>query len=292
MRTALARYLDEQQWEYQTGAFTCLAFTFTVRTTDAALGRMIDDLYAPCSTGATNAHHYAVRERASHAGNRFVVYCDAERVVTTPSASIALDYVVWDVNRRAIAATQDRLVLHAGAVSDNGVAALFPAPSGAGKSTLVAGLVQRGFNYVTDEAVAIDARDASAVAYPKPIALERGSWPLFPDGDASRYTTLTHYRTAASLGGRVAQSRVVPRLVIAPQHVAHGGGEVRPMPRAEAVLRLADQSFNFDTFGPERLPLLARVVERCDCYELDVHDLDEAAATVRALFAAARSTVR
>jgi hypothetical protein len=293
MRSALASHLDAQPWQHETGTVQCLGFTFTVRTTDATLGRMIGDLYEPCATSAAADHRYDVRERRTSGGVRIVVYHDGVRLVTTSSASIALDHLVWDVNRRAIDAAERQLLLHAGAVSRNGAAVLFPAPSGAGKSTLVAGLVQRGFDYVTDEAVAIDPRDATADAYPKPIALERGSWHLFPtDFDATRYTTLTHYRTAASLGGRAVSGRVVPRLVVAPRYVPDGPGAVRSLQRAEAVMRLADQSFNFDTFGPGRLHLLARVVEGCACYELDVHDLGDAATTVRTLLDDAVSSAR
>jgi hypothetical protein len=193
---------------------------------------------------------------------------------------------VWDVNRRVIDASDRRLVLHASAAARDGFGAIFSAPSGAGKSTLVAGLVARGMSYVTDEAVAIDPERATVDPYPKPIALERGAWHLFDDDDArdtSRYTTLTHYRTAASLGSAAVAAPVMPRLVIVPRYVPGGRPAVRPLARAEALMHLADQSFNFDTFGPARLPLLARVVEGCACYELDVHDLGDAAATVNRL---------
>jgi hypothetical protein len=289
-RAAVVECLDAQPWAYETRAFACLDLTFSVRTTDPELGSLLDALYVACATDDPPQHRYAVRERASRPANRFVVYCDGERLVATPSASIALDHLVWDVNRRTIDATQQHLVLHASAAARDGCAAIFSAPSGAGKSTLVAGLVARGMRYVTDEAVAIDPTDGTVRSYPKPIALERGAWHLF-DGDASidasRYTTLTHYRSATRLGGVAETSPVVPRLVVVPRYVPRGAAEVRTITRAGALVRLADQSFNFDTFGAARLPLLARLLEGCTCYELDVHDLDDAAATVGELLDAA-----
>jgi hypothetical protein len=289
MRAARAERLDAQTWGGHTATFRALDFSFAVRTTDPALGGLLDDLYASCAIPAEPpAHRYTLRERTTRNGARFTLYCDDERVVTTPAASIALDHLVWDANRRAIDSVPSALVLHAGAVSVDGAAVLLPAPSGAGKSTLTAGLVQRGFDYVTDEACALDPAAGTVRPYPKPIALERGAWHLFDALEPSRYTALTQYRTAAGLGSTPAGGPVVPRLVVTPRYVRGGPGAARPISRATALVRLADQSFNFDTFGPARLPLLARLVEGASCFELDVDDLDEAATTIRTLLADAR----
>jgi hypothetical protein len=48
------------------------------------------------------------------------------------------------------------------------------------------------------------------------------------------------------------------------------------MSRAEAAVALAEQAFNFRSLGPGRLDVIAKIVRGCDCYRLEVGDLDAA----------------
>jgi hypothetical protein len=49
------------------------------------------------------------------------------------------------------------------------------------------------------------------------------------------------------------------------------------MPKAEALLRLAENSFNYATHGQRGFEVLADVVDQCDCYRFSYGNLDEAA---------------
>jgi hypothetical protein len=49
----------------------------------------------------------------------------------------------------------------------------------------------------------------------------------------------------------------------------------RPVPRAEAVVALAEQAFNFRDIGPGRLDTMAQFARACQCYRLEVGDLQE-----------------
>src|SRR5689334_21394421 len=68
--------------------------------------------------------------------------------------------------------------MHAGAVARDGCAIGFPAPSGSGKTTLIAGLIARGFTYVSDDLVAVAAADGRVAPWPMPLSIKAGSWPL------------------------------------------------------------------------------------------------------------------
>jgi hypothetical protein len=59
---------------------------------------------------------------------------------------------------------------------------------------------------------------------------------------------------------------------------------VRPVPRAEAAVALAEHTFNLRTFGPGGLDVLTALVRECDCYRLDVGDLDAVRRLVLELF--------
>ena len=66
-------------------------------------------------------------------------------------------------------------MIHAGAVSWNGRAAILAAPSGSGKSTLVSYLVTQGFNYLSDDLVPLRADNHAVAPFPMPISIKPGS---------------------------------------------------------------------------------------------------------------------
>src|SRR5205085_9008584 len=71
--------------------------------------------------------------------------------------SHTMTHLFWHINAEAIRQTGTYLLVHSGAVVNaDGDAVLMPATSGSGKTTLTAGLVKHGFDYLTDEAAALD----------------------------------------------------------------------------------------------------------------------------------------
>jgi hypothetical protein len=161
---------------------------------------------------------------------------------------------------------------------------LIPGTSGAGKSTLVAALVAAGFGYLTDDVVPLDEPEGRADAYPKPISLDRSTLALFPalrqnPSMPSRVMGDEFFVTAALLGG-VGAEGAVPRLIIFPSYVPHAPCEAVAMSRAEAAVRLAQNSFSFSAHGANALALLARVVRRCACYRVEYSELDRVVAFI------------
>jgi hypothetical protein len=200
---------------------------------------------------------------------------DGAEIERTTHRAYALDYLVWDVNQQVVAASSRRLLLHCGAVARGRDAVLVGARSGGGKSTLSAALVRRGFAYATDECVAV-APDGTIEGHGKAIGLERGAWPLLddvlPPAPADLHETSSRYLTPVDQAGDL----LVPRVVVLRGDDDGGDGVLTPLTRAETLAALARLGFNFRRFGAARLPTLARLVERCDCYRLTTRDLDVA----------------
>jgi hypothetical protein len=88
----------------------------------------------------------------------------------------AVDQVVELLLRIALAREAGRLHLHAGHVARDGRGVLIAGADGSGKSTLVAQLVLDGFDYFTDEMVAVD-RALALSSFPKPLSLTAGAFP-------------------------------------------------------------------------------------------------------------------
>jgi hypothetical protein len=95
---------------------------------------------------------------------------------TEPSArDTAVDQVVDLLLRIALAREAGRLHLHAGHVARDGRGVLIAGTDGSGKSTLVARLVLDGFDYFTEEMVAVD-RALALSSFPKPLSLTAGAF--------------------------------------------------------------------------------------------------------------------
>jgi hypothetical protein len=202
----------------------------------------------------------------------------------------ALDYIQWHLNQSVIRGlTAEQTGLHAACAERNGRLVLLPAPSGGGKSTTVAGLLQAGWSYLTDEASVLDNTTLEIAPYPKPITLVRGSWHLFPqtrDRVRSEETCLMPApllgRDGAAPPAVASRARQIA-VVVAPSYAAGAKTSLEPMTPGELVLLLAQSTFAFDQAGARHLRCLASLARTTPGYRLIVGDLDEAVAAIESV---------
>jgi hypothetical protein len=276
-RERLERACQGDGWAYSR-RLCCLDFDWSILSNDASLATHITDLYESCTVGGAGpaTHVFVVRRHTNIESAPVSVYRNGRAVLRRAPEDLALAQVVWEVNRGVVGQARNRLLLHAAAAERDGRVVILAGPEGSGKSTLVEALVRSGLRYVTDETVAVALPAGTIVPYPKPIAL---------------------YETQQC-------QRLVPAQAIRPDAVATSGGNARllvflaghqpgrataarAIPRAEAVVALAEQAFNFRDLGPGRLDALAEVVRASDCYQLEVGDLARGCRIVLDLFESA-----
>ena len=167
----------------------------------------------------------------------------------------------------------------AGAVRD-GVAVLLPAPMEHGKTTTVAGLLRAGYDYLTDEVVAVEPSSLLVHAFPKPLSLDRGSWPVLPELEPPVRLTEDQWQVPASALGAATSPPVRAGLVIVPGYRPGAATELVPLSRPEALVLLAESCFDFRTRPERDLPVLGRLLAGTSCFRLQIGDLDEAVALV------------
>lgn len=182
------------------------------------------------------------------------------------------------VNQHVIACGQQRqTLLHAAGVVLEGRPVLLVAPSGSGKSTLAAGLVARGADYLSDEAVGVLPSDLRLRGYTKPISLKPGSarhlrgvsvrlrdWAGSPVVDP------------ADWGARALPTAEPPALVVLPRYEPGARCHSVRLPPAAAVLALAQCSFGFRKHGERDLRTLARLARSTPVVQLVHSDLRQA----------------
>ena len=215
---------------------------------------------------------------------------DGEEMTLGSRLSVALRAIA-EINNLAVASVPDALVLHAGAVSDDGRGVLLPGGSNHGKSTLTTALVADGFSYLTDEAAAIG--DGLVIRpFPKSIALDPGSFPLFPDLAPSddleglaRAVSCREWHIDPRRVGSVAGPTPVAA-VICPQWRAGAATRVSPTEPVEALQLLLGDAFDFSVGGQGVFARLVELVESVPVVKLAYGDTASAIAAVRETLAA------
>jgi hypothetical protein len=278
---------------YATSRFDALGFAFWILADDPRLTRHIGKLFADLTTSAPDGHRYTIRTVGRLAGNpRCELTLDGHLLFEQPVPERLVPSLVQHVNRRAVEDC-DLLTLHAGGVESGGMGLVFPGIMEAGKTTLVAGLVRSGFGYLTDEAVAIDRESLLIQPYPKPLSLDPGSWPLFPELEPQADLATDEYKASewqvpigAIRPGALGRSCPVG-VVVFPRYEPGADAALEPLGRAEALVELAQNTFKFPDRSRDTLDLLAEVVRPAACYRLTTGELDRAVEAVSSLAGAA-----
>ena len=198
--------------------------------------------------------------------------------VEFPTSESALARLFWRINQLVInPPPAGHVLLHAAAASKEGDVVALAAPMESGKTTAVTALLGRGYQYITDEAVALNRETLSLTwIYPKPLGLDPGSWPLFrhlapPENHAEDHS----WHVAADEAGAISPEPPGQlRLVLLPHYEAGADTVPRPVSPAQAVLRLADSTFCFHDEPAANLTTLGRLASTIPIFDLAVDDLD------------------
>jgi len=184
--------------------------------------------------------------------------------------------------------------LHAAGLALDGQGVLLAGTSGAGKSTLSVALARRGFSFLSDDTVFLqaDTQGWRVRAFPDQIDLCADAEDLFPElrglTDAElppgwlkrQIRAETVYAAPISWDAR-------PRTLIFPSVSGTPKSVIRPLSPQEALFELAPNVLLTDTAASQQhLNALAGVISQCACYRLDTgRDLDDAVAVVRSAMA-------
>lgn len=211
--------------------------------------------------------------------------------------SHAFPLLEWAMNWCISTQAHHYLMLHSAVIERNGCAVIMPAPPGSGKSTLCAGLVSRGWRLLSDELALISLSDQTITPLGRPISLKNQSIEVirqFVPGvvlnelthDTSK-GTVTHMKVPTDQLERI-QETAKPRWVIFPKYVPHAKAELTPRPKANSMLELGRNSFNYVVLGLTGFEVLSDVITASDCYDFEYSQLEDAVAVFEALAAAGK----
>ena len=263
-------------WQ-QTATLQLLDLAVDVHSDDPALLALVDTLYAPTRVDRPADHALFVGRIRVGADAGWFAAADGGVLVRTPAPGIAFRHLVYEANQMAIDATAAAVRLHAGAVAAAGRAVALVGPMGAGKSTLAAGLVVRGFEYLTDEVVAVDA-DGRVRPYAKPCSLGEPPATLAvpawtPPPGSFPYLGGSGLVPAAVLGA-VAGAPAPLGAVVLPSYRRDAATAITELAPADALVDVAAHAFGLSE--PGALAALHDVIGAVPCFRLVSGDLDAA----------------
>jgi hypothetical protein len=201
--------------------------------------------------------------------------------------SHAFPLLEWAMNWCISMHAHHFLLLHSAVIEREGCAVIMPAPPGSGKSTLCAGLVNRGWRLLSDELALISLTDASITPLGRPISLKNQSIDIIrnfvPGAVFSRTVHDTSKGSVALLKVPAEhllriQETARPRWVIFPKYVAGSTTQLAARSKANSMLELGRNSFNYMVLGRTGFEVLSRVIDASDCYDFQYSQLDDAVA--------------
>nr|WP_315430000.1 HprK-related kinase A [uncultured Albidiferax sp.] len=197
----------------------------------------------------------------------------------------AFPLLEWSMNWCISMHAHHYLILHSAVIEKEGCAVILPAPPGSGKSTLCAGLVNRGWRLLSDELALISLTDTSITPLGRPISLKNQSIDVIrgyvPDAVFSKVVHDTSKGSVSLLKAPAAhidriQETARPRWVIFPKYMAGATAQMTPRSKANSMLELGRNAFNYMVLGLKGFEVLSKVIDESDCYDFRYSQLDHA----------------
>ncbi len=261
----------------------CFSLTSDMPDVEAAAS----ELFSAWSdeSGQDPATSYEIRALDDERG---VLLKNGSRVQQGNGAGAMLTWVIADVSANALQRADGVVAVHAGVAATHGVAVMLPAPPDHGKTTTTIGLVHAGFDLLSDECAAIGLEDGLVYPFRRPLLVAPEAMALFPDLRASlpAWADRLRHRDYLVPPQEVRHDRVSEAcevgLVVAPRYEEGSSTVLEPMPRADMLMLLLDQTFNLRIVDSRGVARLAEMLRGVECYRLRIGDLTEAVGLIAA----------
>lgn len=193
----------------------------------------------------------------------------------------AYPFLEWGMNWCVAAHMFNRLIIHAAVLEKNGKSIIFPAPPGSGKSTLTAYMMFNGWRLLSDEMAVVDLNNFMAQPSVRAVCLKNNSIDLIREAFPQAVITETakdtqkgdvaHVKPTDDSFKRKDEIAEVAGVVF-PKYTGSDGVDIYQLDKANVLMSLKENSFNFDMIGLPAFECLKGVVENSQCYEVEYGD--------------------
>lgn len=240
------------------------------------LTRALTPLLAHLEAPGLDAPHH--RLRLAGKPDDWALLADHQPQATGQGLHDAINTTLWLLGDRACS---DRLlVVHGGAVVDEGRGLLLIGPSGSGKSTLSAALNAAGYPFLGDDAIPV-TESGELLGAPLSPCIKQGSWAALADALPLIHATPTWSRWGEAVRypappGPVALGPVACGAFLFPRYTPGETASLRPLSAVEVLQRLLAAEPYIEPLTQTRLDGMMRWIESAPGFALTYPDLDSA----------------
>lgn len=191
----------------------------------------------------------------------------------------------WGLNWCIANHSNQFLIMHAAVVEKNGRAIIFPGTPGSGKSTLCAALVLRGWRLLSDEMALISTADGLLYPVPRPVSLKNESIDVIRRfSESAVFGQIVNDTAKGSVGHlrppkqsiELSAVPAIPSRLVFPKYRQGSIMSLTELSKGKAMLRAAEDCFNYNVLGALGFDILGDTIDRCDCFTFEYSDLLEA----------------
>jgi hypothetical protein len=198
--------------------------------------------------------------------------------------ALSADRLFWRLMQEAvgslIAHSCGQAVFHAGGVARDNRGIILCGDSGSGKSTLTAQLVSSGFDYLTDEIVALRLEDEALSGLPRPVVLKGSSGLSWKEKWASEgretpetfSTGETWIDPELFRGGGICRS-ARPRILIFPRYQTGQPFRVQPLSQAQAAFMILQRLVNARNLPGHGFPFITSLSKKIRTYQVVYNEI-------------------
>ena len=221
---------------------------------------------------------------------KFTISVDGSVVYSNLGYDLTLQSLMTEAISRLVSVCERGLVIHAGALAQDGKAVLLSAQSGSGKSTLAAWLTADGLQYLTDEVIEIPlAMNGSQVnTFPRSIFLKHGSAFVWQqrltqpeDPRFLRFADAAAWIDPQLFQPTLPAAQSDPRLLVFPRYVPGAELQAQKLTTAETLFRVMQNVTNARNLPRHGLDGATQLAQRITAYTLTYSDLNIASAWVQ-----------
>ena len=194
-------------------------------------------------------------------------------------------FLEWGLNWCIATMAHQYLIIHSAIVAKGEHALILPGKPGAGKSTLCAALINRGWRLLSDEMALVKPNSNIVTPIPRPVSLKNESIEVIQNfapetifGPVIKDThkgTVTHIKPpVTSLQNKAETAQI--KWIVFPQFKPGSNLETTEISKAQALIQLAAETFNYGVLGVKGFTTLNTIISNSFITNFQYSNLEEA----------------
>ncbi len=214
----------------------------------------------------------------------YTIVRDKKQVIHCEDIGLFVYHLEKDITIELEKLCPSLFFLHGAALEKNGEVLVITGRSGAGKSTTTWGLLNNGFNYLSDELAPVNLESMHVIPYPHAVCLKKHP-PLYPLPSNILKTNRTMHVPTALLP---VDSHLKPfhltKIIIIEYSADNSEPVLVKLSPASACMNIYSNGLNQLAHENDGLTGASRIAESCECYSLAAAELGDTCKLISSLY--------